>query len=183
MNTKITAFIVIVFLSVGFLGCNREAPQGLAGPEGEAGPAGPKGPQGPKGPKGIGGNGVANVEYSDWITDLKVAYTHGSFDVGEIKTDNITPEVVARGNVIVYFKDPNSGGVYKLDYYTDEMSITQRINVGILYIYCSVNFVKKGLAFRYIIIPPTNSEATSKSESVPNFSNYASVCKYYNIKE
>lgn len=179
---NVTRLVIIICLIVGLFGCRKNPPPGIPGPRGEQGVPGPKGPTGPKGYTGIGGNGIANVKSSGWISELEGIYYSNGDTVGRIYTDAITPEILQTGNVIVYFKVPGSG-VYKLDYYSNSLIITERLDVGVAFIYSSLDFRRVGMSFRYIIIPGTLGADARRSNRLPDFNDYSAVCKYYGLKE
>jgi len=180
----IRAMIIIALLGsvVGFYGCRKNAPAGIPGPQGEQGAAGPEGPAGAKGPKGVGGDGIANVKSSDWIYTLTGVYYSSGDTVGKINADVFTSDVIEQGSVVIYFKEPGSG-VKKLDYYSNSLVITQRLDIGVAFIYSNVDFRRVGMSFRYIIIPGTKGLSEGRASALPDLSNYQAVCKYYGIKE
>lgn len=153
--------------------CEKEGPpgpagaagaQGEQGPKGETGAAGPKGDKGAAGPKGAtgaqgskgdkgekGDTGTANVIYSQW---LGIEFTQAVFWHAEIQTAKITPDIINKGMVLVYFKASASNApVYKLNYNLGNTFLIQSIAPGQIILNASQDYSDPNYQFRYVIVP------------------------------
>jgi len=86
--------------------------------EGPEGPRGPEGPQGPKGDQGPQGEeGTANVIYSDWMAPDSwepAEFLGDSVRHGDIIADDLTQEIVDKGQIEVYGDFTGPDFIYKL---------------------------------------------------------------------
>ena len=182
-NFKMLTVLVLGILLT--LGSCRKYDQGPQGIKGEPGAAGPKGEPGPKGDPAEQKTGIGNALFSDWTTVSFALQTNG-FWRATWNVSSVTPTILSQGSVIVYMK--RDGSVYKLDYYTNTESFTQRIDVGQIWLYGS--FDPAPVQFRYIIIPPREAAAglaklssrEQGSKSI-DYNNYEEVCKYYGVAQ
>ena len=174
MKNNIIYTFLITLLVVTLGSCRKAIPPGPQGEQGDKGEKGIKGEVGDKGDKGDGG-GIGNVSYSDWAF-LNFTLNSGQsnpaqgiyFYNGRIYDDAITQEILNQGNVIVYFK--RDGKVFKLDYLTDDESLTQRLAPGQVWLYSSWD--ASNTMFRYIIIPASSKvgiQAISGGETTYEF--------------
>lgn len=149
----------------------------IPGPQGEQGEKGIAGIQGENGEQGDPGNegGLINVIYSDW-NYVDFVDTGNGFWRGTYSAEDITSDVLNKGKVIVYFK--KDGEVFKLDYYKDDESITQRLELGTIWLYGS--FDTNSTQFRYVIVRP---QAMSGEMGVMDFDNYEEVSSSLGLPE
>ena len=157
---SISYIIVTLLFSQSFLSCRKPLLPGPTGEQGEKGDKGQKGEDGQKGDPGAGG-GIGNVYYSDWAYYSFEGLSSGywRYTVAEPAISN---DIITKGTIVVYFKRNNR--VYKVDYLTDTESLTQRIELGQIWLYSSWN-PSDGTMFRYVIIPPTASSNSSSNKS------------------
>ncbi len=180
MKTKIIPILYVVFslLCLSVTSCRKPILPGPMGPQGEKGDPGVKGIDGPKGDNGIGG-GIGNVYYSDWRYYTFAFQASNGFWRAEPAVSMITNDILTKGTVIIYFK--RDGLIYKLDYLTDTESITQRIDLGKIWLYSS--FDPSSVTFRYIIIPgSTASGLQARSGIQIDKMSYQTLCKQLDIE-
>lgn len=187
---SISYIIISLLFSQSFLSCRKPLLPGPTGSQGEKGENGIKGEDGPKGDPGAGG-GIGNVYYSDWGYYSFEALSSGYWRY-TITEPAISNDIMTKGTTVVYFRRNNQ--VYKVDYLTDTESLTQRIELGQIWLYSSWD--PSGTMFRYIIIPPTTASNSSSNKSSTKMSantsqkvslaldldNYYEVCEKLGIE-
>lgn len=164
-----------------FSSCSKE------GPEGPQGPQGAQGAQGPQGPQGADGDpGTANVIYSQWtdtVTYYLASATTTDTIVGQLLAASLTEDIVNNGEVKVYANLGSAGDPYvvplpysnangnfiEIYFYVGGIDILSNINIS-------------GLPLRYILIPG-GTAAERKAWPAIDWSDYAAVKKYLNLKD
>lgn len=129
------------------------------------------------GPKGE--TGTANVIYSDWAT---TPFTQpGTSWQSVIFAPKISQEVLDKGVVLCYFKNPGNNNVFQLNYNLGSEFIVFSCDIGKIRLFSSNNY--SVLPFRYLIIP--GSVSVSGKTTQPNYKkmSYSEVCKQLNISE
>lgn len=174
----ICSFVMLLVLA----GCQKGDP-GTTGPAGPAGPDGPAGPQGPV--------GTANVIYSSWVyaTNFKDSTVDNSLvKVGYVAAKSLSSTILSSGTVIVYFTF--GAGNFVLPYTSNAgnkpntIAFIPALNKIIItrFTHDNSNSVSLStvLQYRYILIPGGISGGRGP---LPDYNDYAAVCKYYNIPE
>ncbi len=195
MRIKLNVLSALLFLLVYLTGCTKDPNQGMPGPRGEQGPPGTEeGPRGPVGDPGDNGGSVAGVIASDWIEGgsehAKQDYDYGTgFIRMRLDAPELTEAILDSGLVFVYFKEKTGSAVSKADYYTGTPAsgagvhpqMSQLTTVKIIRIYTNMDITK--LSFRYVIIPGGKYLFARRSEPLPDFNDYDTVCKFFEIEE
>jgi hypothetical protein len=168
---KYSLFLNAAIIATIFLVVSCKGPQGDVGPAGSAGIAGP-----------VGAIGSANVIYSDWIS---VNFTGSSPSyVGTITAPRITQEILDKGYVKTYFKNP-SGLVNSLNFYQPNGTVLYS-----LWAYYTVGKINMSgqnynpssptYSYRYIIVP--GGTASGRKANI-DYSDYNAVKAAYNLPD
>ncbi|WP_022829445.1 hypothetical protein [Sphingobacterium paucimobilis] len=182
MKAKVANIHVLLWIglvvSICLTNCRKPLLPGPMGTQGEKGEPGDQGTDGNKGDPGKGG-GLGNVYYSDWkyydFTSLNTGYWRAT-----VSEPVISNEILTKGTTIVYFK--RDGQVFKTDYLTDSESLTQRLELGQIWLYSSWD--PSSTMFRYIIIPPSKTIAAKaiQAKSKSTGQAYVELCEMLKIE-
>lgn len=203
--TKRSIYFFLFILTLSFVSCGKDRPQGPQGPQGEQGqqgeqgvagqtgatgaqgPRGTTGAQGPRGatgPKGDtgprGSAGTANVIYSDRFS-LYYSNAGGGNYYASFSVPRLTQDIIDHGEVVVYFRYGNHY-LFKLNFSDASGSMVYRAEVGKVYIYVTGSWASGGAGtFRYVLIPGGIHARSSTPD--PDLNDYRAVCRYYSIPE
>lgn len=169
-----TLVIILAGMLMMLTQCRKAEIPGAQGEQGEKGIVGVKGEKGDQGYPGNEG-GLINVIYSDWNYVDFVDAGNG-FWRGIYSAEGITSDILDKGNVVVYFKRGEE--IFKLDYFKDDESFTQRLEIGKIWLYGS--FDPSTVQFRYIIVTPRGMSTKMKSL---NFENYEKMNSILGLSE
>lgn len=174
---------------------------GCKGPEGPAGPQGAKGETGAVGPTGAqgatGATGTANVIYSPW-KDLRGAEKWSGFGQQTLWVSFTAPEItdamLDKGLVYVYLKYTTSSSPIVISVpYAPEGFIFHLYKGGLRLgriwpnalsstapkTYSDATVLGGFTELRYVVVPGEKSAR----ESGPDYTDYESVKKYYNLPD
>ena len=132
------------------------------------------------GPKGE--TGTANVIYSDWAT---TPFTQpGTSWQAVIFEPKITQEIIDKGVILCYFKNPGNNNIFQLNYNSGSEYILYSCDIGKIRLFSSSNY--SNLPFRYIIIPGgVSASGKMANTNQPDFKkmSYSEVCQQLHIPE
>lgn len=177
---------LLVSAAVAFSSCSKEGPAGATGPAGPAGPTGATGAQ--------GATGTANVIYSQWTN---VTFTNG---VGRLTATDLSKEILNSGSIKVYMNMGNVDTPFVVQIpcvipYAIATGDTTGTNPDIymdpyfkegeIILSSNYNLTSSGgfFQYRYILIPGGTPAGRKSSNNSVDWSNYAAVKKYLNLKD
>lgn len=187
MKTYVT---ILVSCFLGFILIAGCAEDGAPGPQGEEGVPGEKGEKGDKGEPGEKGEkGTANVVYSDW---LESGFTDESSYEEYSLTAIDTNQYSLNTSVFLLYGRTSNGVVLPLPWQTGSSTtyhyyIVPDFGTGqpariILFRDGTLSGGSSiPLHFRYVIIP--GGENIGSRKSMPDFTDYAEVIRFYHIPE